>query len=145
MHYTLRVTAPAPEVAHVSVRRQQFVVGRPLELDEASPRIAAVEYVLGAIAGEVVNGLRMAASKRRLAIDQVEAVVTGEVAGEAVYLEVVGESGRPAIVRAHVKIFVASPDESRLRRVWTELPDRLPLVCTMREAFPIGLESVMTQ
>jgi uncharacterized OsmC-like protein len=144
MHYTLRVTAPVPDVAQVSVRQHQFVVGRPLELDDAAPRISAVEYVLGAIAGEVMNGLRMTASRHRLTIDQIEAVVTGEVAGEAVYLEVVGERGRPGIVRAHVKIFVGSPDESRVRRLWAELPDRLPLVCTMRETFPIDLELVMT-
>ena len=55
MTCTLRVTAPDPEMAHVSARRQQCFVGRPIELDEASPRIAALEYALGAIAGEVTD------------------------------------------------------------------------------------------
>ena len=144
MNCTLRVTAAGPELAHVSVRRQQFAVGRPIEFDGASTRIAALEYALGALAGEVVNGLRVFASRRRIDVDHIEAVVTAELAGETVYLEVVGESGQPGIVRVHLKVFAASPDEPALRRLWLELPDKLPLVCTMRSAFSIDLELVTT-
>jgi hypothetical protein len=144
MNYTFRVTSAGPDAAHVSVRRQQFAVGRPMEFDGASPRIAAMEYALGAVGAEVVNGLQLFASRRRIDIDHVEAVVSAEVAGEGVYLEVVGEEGQPRIARMHVKVFAASPDESGLRRLWPELLDRLPLVCTMRSAVSIDLELVTT-
>jgi hypothetical protein len=76
---TLRVTAREPEVARVTVRRQQFPVGRPVELDDTSPRIAALEYALGAVAAEAVNGLRVFAARRRLELDAVEALITGEL------------------------------------------------------------------
>ena len=66
MNCTARVTTAGPDAARVSVRRQQFLVGRPLELDETSPRIAALEYAIGALAGEVVNGLRVFAWRRRV-------------------------------------------------------------------------------
>ena len=79
MTCTVRVTAADPEVARVSTRRNQFAVGRPLELDETSPRISALEYVIGAIAAEVVNGLRQFASRHRVDLDRVEAVATGEL------------------------------------------------------------------
>jgi hypothetical protein len=144
MNRTLRVTASSPELAHVSVRRLQFAVGRPIEFDEASPRIAALEYALGAVGGEVVNGLRGFASRRHIGIDHIEAVVTCELEGETAYLEVVGETGQPKIVRVHLKVFVSSPDEPALRRAWSELTGRLPLVCTMRSAFPIDLELTIT-
>ena len=36
--FSLRVTAPAPDVARVSIGRRQFSIGRPLEFDE---RVAA--------------------------------------------------------------------------------------------------------
>jgi hypothetical protein len=91
---TLRVTAPDPEVARVSAGRRQFSIGRPLELDELSPRVAAIEYALGAVGGEVVNGLRTFANRRRLAIDAVEAVVTGELENGLTYLEVIEEQGQ---------------------------------------------------
>ena len=63
--FSLRVTAPDPEVARVSIGRRQFSIGRPLEFDEASPHVAAIEYALGAVGGEVVNGLREFARQLR--------------------------------------------------------------------------------
>src|SRR5438093_9316748 len=100
---SLRVTAPEPDVARVSVGRRQFSMGRPLEFDEASPHVAAIEYALGAVGGEVVNGLRAFADRRRLVIDAIEAVVTGELENGLTYFEVVGEHGQPRIARIHVK------------------------------------------
>ena len=139
-NYSLRLTASDPELAQVWVRRQHFAIGRPIEFDDASPRIAALEYALGAMAGEVVNGLRVFASRRRIQLAEVEALITAETAHEAAYLEVVGESGVPRIVGVHVKVFAASDDEAGLRRAWSELLDRLPLVCTLRVAVPMRME-----
>jgi hypothetical protein len=141
---TLRVTATDRDAARVSVRRHQFSVGRPIEFDEASPRIAALEYALGAVAGEVVSGLRAFAWRRRVDVDQIEAVVTGEMEHALAYLEVVGETGRPRIARVHLKVFVASPDEQAVRRIWEEMLDRLPLVCTLRAAVRLDLELMWT-
>jgi hypothetical protein len=144
MHTTLRVTTADPEVARVTIRRHQFEIGRPMELDEASPRISALEYALGAIAGEMVNGLRVFAWRHRVDVDRVEAVVTGELEHGLTYLEVVGETGQPRIARVRLKVFVATADEPGVRRLWSELLERLPLFCTMRAAFPIDVELTMT-
>ena len=141
---TLRVTSTDRDRARVSVRRQQFSIGRPIEFDEESPNIAALEYALGAVAGEVVSGLRAFASRRRVDVDQIEAIVTGELEHALAYLEVVGETGRPRIARVHLKVFVASPDEQAVRRIWEEMLDRLPLVCTWRAAVQLDLELTCT-
>ena len=105
---SLRVTAPGPAVARVSVGRRQFSIGRPVEFDDASPHVAALEYALGAVGGEVVNCVREFARRRRLAIDAVEALVTGELQDGLAYLEVIGEKGRPRIRRIAIRVFVAS-------------------------------------
>ena len=55
---SLRVTAPGGAIARVSVGRRNFSIGRPVEFDDASPHVAAVEYALGAVGGEIVNGMR---------------------------------------------------------------------------------------
>ena len=89
----MRVTAPDRRIARVSIGSRQFSIGRPLEFDDASPHVAAMEYALGAVGGEVVNGIRAFAARRRLGIDAIEAVVTGELAGGLTYLEVIGEDG----------------------------------------------------
>ena len=88
---SLRVTAPDRDVARVSTGRRQFAIGRPLEFDDASPRVAALEYALGAIGGEVVNGFRVFAHRRRVPVEAIEATVTGQLANGLAYLEVVGE------------------------------------------------------
>lgn len=141
---TVRVTAPGSETARATVRHHQFLVGRPLELDHTSPRIAALEYALGAVGAEVVNGLRVFAARRRLTLDAVEALVAGELSRGLAYLEVVGEPGPPSIARLRVQVFVASPDEAGVRQLWGELLDRLPLVCTLRLAVRMDLELSIT-
>jgi len=140
----LRVTAPGPGVARVSVGGRQFSNGRPLEFDEVSPHVAAIAYALGAVGGEVVNGLRAFADRRRLAIDAVEAVVTGELENGLTYLEVIGEQGQPRIARIHVKVFVASADAAATSALFEHVLDRLPLVCTLRAALALTIELIPT-
>jgi hypothetical protein len=142
---TLRVIAPDREIARVTARRQQFAVGRPLELDEMSPRVSALEYALGALAAEVVNGLRVFAARRRLELDAVEALITGELRNGLAWLEVVGEPTPPTIARIRLQVFVATPDEAAMRDLWRDLLDRLPLSCTLRLAVPIEIDLTITQ
>src|SRR3954467_15672775 len=112
---SLRVTAPGPAIARVSAGRRHFWIGRAGEFDDASPHVAALEYALGAVGGEVVNGLREFARRRRLSIDAVEAVVTGELQDGLAYLEVSGENGRRRISRIPIKVYVASADAAATR------------------------------
>ena len=141
---SLRVTAPGLTAARVSVGRRHFAIGRPIEFDEASPHVAALEYALGAVGGEIVNGLREFARRRRLAIDAVEAVITGELQNGLAYLEVIGESGPPRIRRITVKVFAASADEKATRALFDEMIARLPLLSTLREAVEIEVDLVLT-
>src|SRR6187549_4123839 len=94
---SLRVTAPGPADARVSVGRRQFSIGRPVEFDEASPHVAALEYALGAAGGEIVSGLREFARRRRIEIDAIEALVSGDLEHALTYLEVVGETRPPRL------------------------------------------------
>ena len=141
---SLRVTAPGPGAARVSVGRRQFSIGRPVEFDDASPHVAAIEYALGAVGGEVVNGLREFARRRRLAIDAVEALVSGELQDGLAYLEVIGEAGRPRLRRIAVKVFVASVDHEATRALFDEMIERLPLISTLREAAEVDVVLIQT-
>jgi hypothetical protein len=140
---SLRVTAPGP-AARVSAGRRQFSVGRPVEFDEASPHVSALEYALGAAGAEIVDGLREFARRRRIAIDAIEALVTGELDHALTYLEVVGETTPPRITRIGVKVFVSAPDEPAVRALFAEMLDRLPLACTLRGALELKTELILT-
>ena len=139
---SLRITA-SDSVARAAVGRRQFPIGRPVEFDEASPHVSAIEYALGAVGGELVNGLREFARRRRIVIDDVEAIVTGELASGLAYLEVIGEHGRPSISRIAVKVFVSSPDE-RVRSVFEDMLHCLPLLNTLRHAVDVQVDLVLT-
>jgi hypothetical protein len=141
---SLRVTAPRSADARVSVGRRQFSIGRPVEFDDASPHVAAIEYALGAVGGEVVNGLREFARRRRFVIDAIEALVTGELQNGLAYLEVIGENGRPRIRRIAIKVFVASMDEMATRTLFDEMIERLPLISTLRETVDLDVDLVLT-
>ena len=142
--FSLRVTAPGPASARVSVGRRSFSIGRPVEFDDASPHVSALEYAMGAVGGEIVNGLREFARRRRVAIDAIEALVTGELEEGLAYLEVIGENGRPRIRRIAIKVFVASGDHETTRALFDETIDRLPLVATLRGALDLQIELVQT-
>jgi len=143
MTLSLRVTASEP-AARVSAGRRQFTVGRPVEFDEASPHVAALEYALGAVGGELVNGVREFARRRRVTIDAVEALVTGELSNGLTYLEVIGERGEPSLSRISVKVFVSTPDPGSARTLFGQMLERLPLVCTLRRALDLQIELVLT-
>jgi hypothetical protein len=141
---SLRVTAPGSAFARVSAGRRQFSIGRPVEFDDASPHVAALEYALGAVGGELVNGMREFARRRRLSLDAIEALVTGELKDGLAYLEVIGETGRPRISQIAVKVFIASVDHAATRELFDEMLERLPLLCTLRDVLELDVELVLT-
>ncbi|MFL6280298.1 MAG: hypothetical protein ACJ731_09315 [Vicinamibacterales bacterium] len=141
---TLRVTGTGGDVARVAVRRQQFAVGRPIEFDDAAPRIAALEYALGAAGAEVVNGLRMFAERRQIEIDAIEAVVAANLEHALAYLEVVGEPGRPAIRRVHIKVFASCTDQQGAREVFDTMRGKLPLAAMLDAATHLTTELIFT-
>jgi hypothetical protein len=128
----------------VSVGRRQFAIGRPVEFDNASPHVAALEYALGAVGGEIVNGLREFARRHRLIIDDVEAVVTGELERGLAYLEVVGEQGPPRLRRIAIKLFAATPQSDRVRAMFDDMLGRLPLICTLRDTLDLTVDFIVT-
>jgi hypothetical protein len=133
--WSLRVIATDPEAARVVARRHQFAVGRPIHFDAQYEHVSALEYLLGALGAEVVNGLRQFAKRRRIEIDDIEAVVHGELDNALAYLEVVGESGHAGLSRVVVTVYIASPhDEHVVGALWRETRERLPLVRTLSAA-----------
>jgi hypothetical protein len=141
---SLRVTATTGAPARVSAGRRQFSIGRPVEFDETSAHVSALEYALGAVGGEIVNGLREFARRRRVEIDAIEALVSGDLAHALTYLEVVGETRPPRLVRIAVRVFVSTPDQAAIRALFPELLDRLPLTCTLRPAVDVTTELMLT-
>jgi hypothetical protein len=136
-----RVSAESPGRASVHARTHSFVVGPPLDFDPEADAVSALEYLLGAVAADVLNGFRAEAKRRRVRLDRSEATVEGRLDNPLTHLAVVGEAGHPGLTEATVKVYVSSPDaEASLRDAWTASLDRSPLVHTLRPSVDLTLE-----
>lgn len=138
--WNARVTSGARDRAVVHVRRHRFTVGKPVEFDADADTVSAVEYVLGALGADLVNGLLAVARRHRVDVERVEATVEGRIDNPLTHLAVVGETGHPGLTRATVKVYVSSLDpEENVRRAWEETLERSPLVRTLRDAMELDL------
>jgi hypothetical protein len=138
--WNARVNSTDPGKATVFVRRHQFDVGAPLQFDEEYDQVTALEYTLGAIASDIVVGLRRVAKRRRVEIDRVEALVKGRVDNPLTYLQVVGEAGTPALEAVTLKAFVSSVEPpERVQLVWDETLAASPLVHTLSRTVKLDL------
>lgn len=139
--WSARVTTESSEIAAVHVRRHRFLVGRPLDFDRESDSVSALEYLLGALGADLLNGLRSAAKRRRVRLDHVEATVEGRLGNPLVHLGVVGEEGTPRLVSARAKLYASSLDaEKRLREAWEEALERSPIVRTLQDVVELSVE-----
>ena len=138
--WTLRVCRAEPGQANVYTRQHQFHVGAPVSFDKADKAISALEYVLGAMGADLVNGLQALARKRRITIEQIEAVVEGELNNPLTYLGVVGETGHPGLEKVRVQVSLASSEaEAALQDLWQEMLATSPLVRTLQAAIQLEL------
>jgi len=139
--WRLRVSAEAPPSASVHARSHSFRVGRPVEFDADAGTVSAVEYLLGALAADVLNGFRTEAKRRRIRLDGAEATVEGRLDNPLTHLRVVGETGHPGLSSASVKVYASSLDpEDELRAAWTDSLERSPLVRTLRPTVDLHLD-----
>jgi uncharacterized OsmC-like protein len=139
--WSVRVRATGRDRATAYVRRHRFEIGAPVHFDEEADAISAVEYTLSALAADLVNGFASLARRRRLQVDAVEAVVTGELNNPLTVLAVVGETGHPGMERVTVKVYVTSgASEGDVQRVWSDALDLSPLARTLRDAVNLRIE-----
>ena len=138
--WTLRVCRAEPGEANVFTRQHRFRVGAPVSFDQADTAVSALEYVLGAIGADLVNGLQALARKGRIPIEQIEAVVEGELNNPLIYLGVVGEIGHPGLEKVCVRVSLASSaTEEALQHLWQKMLASSPLVRTFQAAMQLEL------
>jgi hypothetical protein len=127
--------------ASVYARKHAFVVGRPLDFDHEADTVSAVEYLLGALGADVLNGFRAEAKRRRLHLDRAEATVEGRLDNPLTHLGVVGEAGHPGLSEAVVKVYASTAaPEASVAQAWTESLARSPLVRTLESSVRLKLD-----
>jgi hypothetical protein len=137
---SVRVSGGGDGCATVFARSHSFGIGWPLNFDEKSPRLSAVETLAGTFASDVVSGFQLLAARRRLAIDDVEARAEAAVSNPLAFLGVVGEQGPPHISRLTLRAYISTAEpEGAVAAVWDEALRRSPLVNTFNKAAELDL------
>ena len=142
---TLRAVSSDRDAVRVTTRGIQLSIGQPVEFDAEAAEPSALECALAALGAEIVGGLKTFARRRRLVLDDVEAVVKARLEAPLVYLEVIGESGTPRISRVAVRVYVSSPEAPDLiERAFHDAIAVLPLAGTLKSATDLAVEPVFT-
>ena len=113
-------------------RNHAFTVSGQASFREADAHPDAVEYLLGALGGDLISGFASDATRRGVEVDAMEASIFGRLNNPLVYLGVVGESGHPGFDTISCTLYVsADADEEVLKEVWRTTLARSPLVNTL--------------
>jgi hypothetical protein len=138
--WTARVRGDGDNRSTAYARSQSFVICRQASFAESDPHPSAVEYLLGALGGDLVNGFSAAAARRGIIMYAIEASVSGRLDNPLVVLGVVGETGHPGFESIHASLFVsADAADEDLDPVWEEVLARSPLVNTLRRCVTLSL------
>ncbi|MSS70092.1 MAG: OsmC family peroxiredoxin [Candidatus Latescibacteria bacterium] len=138
--WTVRVQGAGDREAKVYARNHAFTVGQQASFDERDPRPSAVEYLLGALGGDLVSGFRAQAARQRVTVDAVELTLSGRLNNVLTHLGVVGEAGHPGFEAITGTLYVsADADEATLETVWRTTLERSPLVHTLTRCVALSL------
>ncbi|MGA2666279.1 MAG: hypothetical protein ABSF83_15185 [Nitrososphaerales archaeon] len=121
--------------------RHAFSVGRQASFSRDEPHPSAVEYLLGALAADLVDGYRRHAAERGAEVASIEAVASGELENPMVHLGVVGSEGRPGLGSVTAILYVSSEaGDATLQDAWRATLATSPLVSTIGRSARLSLE-----
>ena len=130
--WTSRVSWTGEGWATAYTRNHAFTVGGQASFRETDAHPDAVEYLLGALGGDLISGFASHARRRGVEVDAMEASISGRLNNPLVYLGVVGESGHPGFEKISCTLYVsADADEEVLSEVWQTTLASSPLVNTL--------------
>jgi hypothetical protein len=100
----------------------------------------AVDYLLGALGGDLLCGLQAIASRRGVTIDEMEAHVTCRMNNPLVFLGVIGEQGHPCLETITCTLYVSTDVSGAvLQDRWRVTLARSPLVNTLQRCVVLAL------
>ncbi|MFN3240402.1 MAG: sulfurtransferase TusA family protein [Planctomycetota bacterium] len=131
--WRLRARSSAPLETSVYCRNFQWRIGQPASFEEQDANPSAIESLVGALAGDLVTGFAVAASRAGLQVDDIELTARARLHDVTAHLGLV--EGDPSIESIEARLFASTfDDEARVRAVWDQTVRRSPLAATLRKA-----------
>lgn len=130
----------SPAEARVYARNHAFPVGAQASLREQDDHPSAVEYLLGALAGDLLRGFEVQAARRQVAVHAGEMNLQGRLNNVLVHLGVIGETGHPAVESVSGTFYVSADAEGQaLDEIWSATLERSPLYQTLTRCATVSI------
>jgi hypothetical protein len=125
-------------------RAQSFDIGSQAGLRETDDAPSAVEYLLGALGGDLVIGLERAAEGQGVSLHAIEISLNGRLDNILVHLGVIGEQGHPGLAAIEGTAYVGSDaEEGAIRQVWQRTLARSPIYNTLTRCADVSIRLVV--
>jgi uncharacterized OsmC-like protein len=126
--------------------RGAFDVGSQASLRDSDDAPSAVEYLLGALGGDLVCGLERAAEGQGILLHAVEISLNGRLDNVLTHLGVIGEQGHPGFASIEGTAYVASDaEEDAIQRAWQRTLNRSPLYHTLTRCAAVTIALKVVQ
>ena len=138
--FPVRVQRTAARTVRAYARGQLFEIDSQASLRPADPSPSAVEYVLGALGGDLVCGFERAASAQGLTLHAIEVALNGRLDNILVHLGVVGEQGHPGLGSIQGTVYVnADGDQQVIEGAWRTTLAHSPLYHTLTRSSSVTI------
>ena len=138
--WAVRVRWTDDRGAQAYARAQSFGVGAQASLRESDAAPSAIEYLLGALGGDLACGFQLEASARSVTIHDLELSLAVRLDNVLVHLGVVGEQGHPGLKSITGTLYVNSDaDEATIAAAWNATLARSPLFATLSRSVEVSI------
>jgi TusA-related sulfurtransferase len=138
--WQVRAAASPTGATRVFARNHSFEIGQPASFDTADAAPSAIEFLLGALAADLVAGLRWRASRVGIELEQLEFSLSARAADPRVFLGLV-DGGNAALGDIAGRMYVQSTAGiEQLAELWRETTSRSLIASTLAKGTQLNLE-----
>jgi hypothetical protein len=139
--WTVRAHAVGPDEVRAYSGRHVFSVGAQAALQPSDLHPSAVEYLLGALAGDLLRGFRLEAARRSVVVRATELSLAGRLNNVLVHLGVRGEDGHAGLESVTGTLYASMDGDAPTRdAAWQETLTRSPLFQTLSRCATVSIE-----
>jgi len=143
--WTVRVQVADAKAASVRAGKSSFVVEGQASFDDLAAHPCAVEYLLGALGGDLVCGFRSQAARRGVVVEDLELSIAGRLNNALAHVGVIGEEGHAGLEAVNGTLYVsAEAGDAELAEIWRATLRHSPLVQTLQRCVDLSLEVKLT-
>ena len=112
-----------------------------MSLDSKASTPGAVDYLMSALAADLLGGIGREASRAGVAVEDAEMSLAGRLDNPLVALGVEGETGSPALCSVTGTLYVsADADAETLASLWSRALARAPVYSTLSRCASLRIE-----